>query len=372
MNKNILVKGIIISVASITLLMSLSACGVASASASDSANKIKTEKQESLKSLAATAKKEGKVVSVGMPDDWADWKDTWGGITTKYGIQHNDTDMSSAEEISKFTAEANNPTADIGDVGAMFAPIAVEKGVTQPYKTSYWDQVPSWAKDKDGNWMVAYQGTMSFITDTKLVSNAPKTWKDVEKGNYKVSVGDVTKAASSQNVVLSAAYAFGGSEKNIEPAIDFFAKLAKEGRLLTNDSNAANLEKGEVQVGVLWDFNALALRDKLGKDSFTVTIPNDGAVVSGYSTIINKYAPDPAAAKLAREYIFSDAGQINLARGYARPIRSNVKLPADVKAKTLPASDYKNAKPVKDTTAWTQTMQNLPQLWQEKVLIYVK
>lgn len=370
MNKKTFAKALTVSIASVTLLMSLAACG--STTTSSKTNQTKTKTQESLKSLEATAKKEGKVVSVGMPDDWADWKDTWDGITTKYGIKHNDTDMTSAEEISKFIAEENSPTADIGDVGSMFAPIAVEKGVTQPYKTSYWDQVPSWAKDKDGNWMVAYQGTMSFITDTKLVTNAPKTWKDIENGNYKVSVGDVTKAASSQNVVLSAAYAFGGSEKNIQPGIDFFAKLAKEGRLLTNDSNAANLEKGEVQVGALWDFNALALRDKLGKDSFTVTIPKDGAVISGYSTIINKYAPDPAAAKLAREYIFSDAGQINLARGYARPIRSNVKLPADVKAKTLPASDYKNAKPVKDTAAWTETMQNLPQLWQEKVLIYVK
>ena len=52
---------------------------------------------------------------------------------------------------------------------------------------------------------------------------------------------------------------------------------------------------------------------------------------------------NPNAAKLAREYILSDAGQINLARGYARPIRSNVTLPDDVKAKLLPAEQYANA-----------------------------
>ncbi len=43
-------------------------------------------------------------------------------------------------------------------------------------------------------------------------------------------------------------------------------------------------------------------------------IPSDGSVISGYTTIINKYAKHPNAAKLAREYIFSDAGQINLAK----------------------------------------------------------
>lgn len=367
MIKKTLSKKLLITITSLTLLTSLSACSSTSTTSSSS-----TGNQESLATIESGAKKEGTVISVGMPDDWADWKDTWTGITTKYGIQHKDTDMSSAEEISKFAAEQSNPTADIGDVGMMFAPIAVQKGVAQPYKTSYWEQIPSWAKDTDGNWMVAYQGTMSFITNTKLVKDAPKTWKDIESGTYKVSIGDVTKSATAQNVVLSAAYALGGSEKNIQPAIDLFAKLAKEGRLLTNDVSMANLEKGEVQVGVLWDFNSLAERDKLGKDTYTVTIPQDGAVVSGYSTIINKYAPHPNAAKAAREYIFSDAGQINLAKGYARPIRNNVKLPDDVSSKLLPTSEYKNAKTVADTVAWTQTMQTLPQTWQEKVLINIK
>ena len=44
-----------------------------------------------------------------------------------------------------------NATADIGDVGAAFGPIAVKQGVVQPYKPTTWDQVPDWAKDKDGN-----------------------------------------------------------------------------------------------------------------------------------------------------------------------------------------------------------------------------
>ena len=54
------------------------------------------------------------------------------------GLKHTDTDMSSAEEIAKFEAEKDKPTADIGDVGIAFAPVAVEKGVAQPYKTTYW------------------------------------------------------------------------------------------------------------------------------------------------------------------------------------------------------------------------------------------
>jgi putative spermidine/putrescine transport system substrate-binding protein len=124
-----------------------------------------------------------------------------------------------------------------------------------------------------------------------------------------------------------------------------------------------------VEVGVLWDFNALNYRDQIDPNKFAVVIPSDGSVIAGYTTIINKWAKNPNAAKLAREYILSDAGQVNLARGYARPIRSNVVLPDDVKAKLLPAEQYANAKPVSDHAAWEQSSKALPRQWQETVMI---
>jgi len=102
-----------------------------------------------------------------------------------------------------------------------------------------------------------------------------------------------------------------------------------------------------------------------------VAIPKEGSVVSGYATIINKYAPHPNAAKLTREYILSDAGQINLAKGYARPIRDSVQLPEDVAAKLLPTEAYANVKPVSDYKAWEETAKKLPQLWQERVLVHM-
>jgi len=324
-----------------------------------------------LTQITSAAKTEGTVISVGMPDDWANWKDTWAGITTEYGMKHSDTDMSSAEEISKFLAEKDKPTADIGDVGVAFGPIAVSKGVTQPYKTSYFNDIPDWAKDKDGNWVVGYTGSIAIITNKKLVKNPPKSWKDLLAGDYKVSVGDVTKAAQAQSAVLAAALANGGDEKNIKPGLDFFAQLAKQGRLMLKNPDLASLEKGEVEVALMWDFNALGYRDKINKDDYDVCIPSDGSLISGYCTIINKYALHPNAAMLTREYILSDKGQINLAKGYARPIR-NVTLPADVKAKMLPDDQYANVKPVQDPQAWNDTGKLLPQMWQEQVLVNVK
>lgn len=120
----------------------------------------------------------------------------------------------------------------------------------------------------------------------------------------------------------------------------------------------------------MWDFNALNYRDQIDRSRFTVTIPQDGSVISGYTTIINKYAKNPNAAKLAREYIFSDQGQINLAQGYARPIRSNIELPESIKAKLLSNDQYQNVHPVTDFNAWEKSARKLPRQWQENVLIH--
>lgn len=326
-----------------------------------------------LAALEKAAKSEGQINSVGMPDSWANWKGTWADITSKYGIQHSDTDMSSAQELAKFAAEKSNASADIGDVGAAFGPVAVQKGLAQPYKPSTWDQVPTWAKDPDGNWMLAYTGTIAFIVNKDQVKDVPHSWADLKKGKYVVTIGDVGVAAQAANGVLAAAYAMGGSEKNLKPALDFFSELAKEGRLGVTDPVIANLEKGEIQVAVVWDFNGLNYRDQINKNRFAVVIPSDGSITSGYTTIINKYAKHPNAAKLTREYIFSDAGQINLARGYARPIRAeHLQLPADVQAKLLPNAEYKNAHPIADPVAWDKASKMLPRLWQENVIVNMK
>lgn len=345
------------------LLASLLGTAIALATSANAA-------QTDLKSLEEAARAEGAVNSVGMPDSWANWKDTWQDLEKNYGLKHMDTDMSSAQEIAKFAAEKDNATADIGDVGAAFGPIAVQQGVTQPYKPTTWDQIPEWAKDKDGHWMLAYTGSIAFIVNKQLVKDVPTSWAELKDGKYKVAIGDVSAAAQAVNGVLAAAIANGGDEKNIQPGLDYFAEIAKQGRLSLSNPTIQTLERGEVEVGVVWDFNGLSYRDQIDASRFEVLIPSDGSVISGYTTIINKWAKHPNAAKLAREYILSDAGQINLAKGNARPIRAeHLTLPAEVQAKLLPNEQYAKVKPIEDAETWEATSKALPQQWQENVII---
>jgi putative spermidine/putrescine transport system substrate-binding protein len=323
--------------------------------------------------LATAARAEGKISSLGMPDDWANWKATWADLGRLYGLAHVDSDMNSSEEIAKMLAEGKNGTVDIGDVGFEFGAIARSRGVTAPFKPSTWAQIPAWAKDADGHWALAYTGTVAFAVNTRRTGGPIASWKELLASKARVDMGEVGRAAQANAAVLAAAVALGGDEGRLDAALQAFAQLARQGRLVSVNPSPALMERGEADVFVMWDFNALAYRDKIpNKADYTVLIPSDGSVTSGYTTVINVHAPHPNAARLAREFIFSDAGQLNLARGYARPVRfDHLTLPADLQARLLPSAQYKAARPIRNVE-WTAATKTLGSRWQSAVLANAK
>ena len=228
-----------------TLTVSLAGCGGSSDETSAPEETTVDYNSMSLEDLEAQAKEEGEVASVGMPDTWANWIETWTEITDTYGIEHTDLDMSSSEEIAMFKEEGEKGTKDIGDVGQQWGPVAEEEGVTLKYKTSYWDSIPDWAKDDDGDWVSGYYGTISIITNDEQIPEAPTSFADILEGDYKVTIGDVSAAAQAQHAVLAIAYAMGGSIDDMQPAYDFLSQLAEEGRLDIGDTSVARIESGE-------------------------------------------------------------------------------------------------------------------------------
>ena len=325
--------------------------------------------QPSPKDLERLARAEGKLASVGMPDDWANWRGTWADLQRLYGVAHVDSDISSAEEIAKIEAEKANASVDIGDVGFEFGAIAKARGLTRPYKPGTWAQVPDWAKDADGHWALAYTGTIAFAVNTRRAKAVPRSWKALFESNARVLIGEVGRAAQANAGVLSAAIALGGDETRLAPALAAFAPLAKQHRLVTTNATPALMERGEADVFVMWDFNALSYRDKIPNAAdYEILIPSDGSITSGYTTLLNKNAPHPNAAMLAREYIFSDAGQTQIARGNARPIRADsLALPEDVRRKLIDGKQYAKARAVRPAI-WTDEVRKLPRAWQRDVM----
>lgn len=343
-----------------------SACGSKPASESVDLTSV------SLDTIEEKAKEEGTISSVGMPDDWANWKGSWESISNTYGLAHDDTDMSSAEELSMFDSEKDSPTKDIGDVGQAFGPTAIDMDVVQPYKASTWDSIPDWAKDPDGNWTISYLGTMGALVNTNNVSETIDSWEALKNSNAKITLGDVLRGASSQMAVLSCAYAMGGDAENLDPAFDYFKELASEGRIDVGDGSVERLNRGEIDVLATWDYLTLQYRDIVAENNPDLNmechIMQDGAVQSGYCLVINKYAPHPYSAALTVEYLLSDEGQIERAEGYARPIREDVTLPDDLKAKMISDDEYTNTIPLTDNDTVTKACSEIASRWEEEII----
>lgn len=302
-----------------------------------------------------------------MPDSWANWGLTWQDLKDEYAIDHADTDMSSSEELQMFKTEGENGTKDIGDVGFAFGQQAIDEDLVQGYKTSYWDSVPDWAKAEDGKWMVAYTGATTFLTNTEQVENVPTSWADIKAGDYKVALGDIG-GGTAQAAVIASAYAFGGDLNNLDPAFEFWTELAEAGRINTLDILQQNFETGEIAVGVIWSYTAVPYKDQITQYKMEATIPSDGSIMSGYASVINKYAPHPHAAALAREWIFSDAGQANLAKAGAIPTRTDVEIPAEIEEATFAKADYANAIPMEDAEAYAAACETVKTRWEEEIL----
>jgi putative spermidine/putrescine transport system substrate-binding protein len=309
-----------------------------------------------LPTLMSRAKIEGKMQAIGIPPEWADYKDILAGYTKNYGVPVEykvENAYSSAQELVVFKNSKTRAHGDIGDVGFKFGPQAVQQGLVTPYKHSHWNDIDASLKDPDGNWCTEYYGAQAFVINTDIVKKPPTSFADLLSNSYKNMVGidgDPRQANDAFIAVYSAALANGGSLDNIQPGIDFFAKLKKNGNFTVARSSIANVSKGEVAIAVMWDYLGLGFRDSLnGKPNLSVVIPSDGSLAGPYVSIVNKTAPDPFAARLWIEYIFSDEGQLFYLTGYAHPARyqalvSQNKVPAALAAKLPPASQYANIK----------------------------
>lgn len=291
----------------------------------------------------ASATEEGEVISYGMSDDWVNLGNIWKAIEDMYNIVHTDTDMTSAEQITRLLAEANAPVMDMADIGYDFLGQLLENNLAMEYRNTSWDKIPDNFKDPEGRWASAYWGAISFLVNTDLVENIPQSWDDLLKPEYKDKVcsRDPSISTYATGSVLAAAYAHGGGEDNVQPGLDFFKELRdsgnwREGVVL----NVASVQKGECPISLVYDFDGFAKRDATGLP-LEVIIPSDGTVGMLFAQYISSVAPHPNAGMVSIDYLFSDEGQVKLAEGYAHPSR-DVELPADVAAKMLPESAYGN------------------------------
>ncbi|MFD3930446.1 ABC transporter substrate-binding protein [Streptomyces sp. NPDC058614] len=312
--------------------LALSACGAApeestTADGKSAATATSAADFGGLDALVTAAKKEGTLQAIALPRDWANYGALIDGFEKKYGIkiEVENPDGSSQDEINAVTSRKGQDRApDVLDLGSSFALSAAQQGLLAPYKVATFADIPEGQKDAQGRWTNDYGGYISIGCDAKRVKTCPTTFKDLLKPEYKGQValnGNPTKSGSAFGGVYAAALANGGSFDDIQPGLDFFAELKKNGNYTPVESTPATVEKGETPISIDWDYlNAGYAEEFTSKGvDWKVTIPEDGKFSQYYSQAINKDAPHPAAARLWQEYLYSAEGQNLWLAGFARP-----------------------------------------------------
>jgi putative spermidine/putrescine transport system substrate-binding protein len=340
--------------------LAVAACGSSSSSTTTSAASSSASKSVNwatvtsvqaaggMSALVAAAKKEGKLNTITLPSDWANYGTQIKEFTSMYGIKVNDAipDGSSAQEIQAIESGRGRSSApDVVDVGESFA--VQDAALFAPYEVQTWNDIPATNKDPNGDWYNDYGGYVSFGCDLKVVSSCPTTWQQLESPQYKHDIalnGVPGQAGAATGAVFAAAINNGGSFSNAKPGLTFFSKLKSEGNFNSTDCDSASLiEAGQCPIIVNWDFLNVAGAWGLPKGSpWVVHDPDGNGFAEYYAQAISKTAPDPAAARLWEEFLYSTQGQNNFLKGFARPIE----LAAMAKAGTVDETAYKALPPV--------------------------
>ncbi|MCW2935909.1 MAG: extracellular solute-binding protein family 1 [Actinomycetia bacterium] len=278
-----------------------------------------------MSALVAAAEKEGQLNVITLPSNWANYGAIIKAFEAKYKIKITDANPegSSQDEINAINSLKGRSTApDVVDVGTSYAVSGDTSGLWAPYEVSTWSDIPASAKQASGDYYADYGGYIAIGYDPSKVKVAPTSFKSLLNPIYKNQVaidGNPTQTGSAFAAVYAAAIANGGSLSNIAPGVSYFKQLHTAGNYVPVEGTPATVQSGQTPILIWWDY-LLASEVQTQDKNFKVVIPSDGTYAGYYDQAISKTAPDPAAARLWEEFLYSSQGQNLFLAGPARPI----------------------------------------------------
>lgn len=307
--------------------ISLSACAVDAEPVSDvdAAGATSLADFGSFEALEAAAKAEGQLNVIALPRDWANYGEIIDLFAERYPeitINEASPDASSAEEIQAAENLKGQDTApDVFDLGLAVALSSTD--YFAPYTVQRWDEIPDELKHPDGLFVGDYGGYMAVGYDPDAVP-APESLEDLLGEEYRGKVainGDPTQAGAAFAAVGMATVQNGGELDDFQAGIDFFAELNEVGNFVKIDPTPATVASGETPVVFDWDYlNSGYAAELEGQRNWEVVVFDGVGYAGYYNQAINIDAPNPAAARLWMEFLYSAEVQNLWLKGGARPV----------------------------------------------------
>ena len=327
---------LIAGTAAVSAALLLSSCAGGAGSSTESASGVDAATATSLadfgtmEELEAAAIAEGQLNVIALPRDWANYGEVLDLFAEKYPeitINEQSPDVSSADEITAAETNKGLDTApDVFDIGLAVA--LQNTDVFAPYKVETWDDIPDALKESTGLFVGYYGGYMSVgYYSSKF--DAPTEISELLGADYKGSVainGDPTQAGAAFAAVGLATVQNDGTLDDFQPGIDFFSDLNAAGNMLKLDVTTATIASGETPVVFDWDY--LNATHKADNPNWEVVVFPGTGYAGYYNQAINIDAPNPAAARLWQEFLYSDEVQNLWLKGGARPVRMEAMIEA--------------------------------------------
>jgi iron(III) transport system substrate-binding protein len=173
--------------------------------------------------------------------------------------------------------------------------------------------------DYDGSFTAARLGTLGIAYNTRHIKEAPKTWDDLKKPEYKGAFG-IANPALSGTAYMSVAViskTFGW---------DFFEALRANGAKMGKGSGQVvdDTASGDLVASLGVDYITL---DKIDKGAtLNLAYPPEMLVVPSPVAIF-KDSPNVEAAKKFVDFLLSQEGQSIIVEDGTLPVRADVKIP---------------------------------------------
>ena len=293
-------KKTIALILALMMVLALAACGA----------KTEAPAQEAGNDLVSAAKAEGELVVYGSCEE-----DYLAAACNKfqemYGIKTTYQRLSTGEVPAKIEEENGKPSADVwfGGTNNPYDGLAAKGFLDNSY-------VPMNAvhllkdiyKDPNGYWYGIYTGLLGFMVNTdeltRLGLEAPKTWDDLLKPEYKGLIWlSNYQTAGTPKLVANLMIQLKGHDEGIQYLVD----LDKNVQIYTKSGSgpSKNVGTGECVIGIGFLHDGITQIVDNGYENVQLIVPADGTACEIGPVAIFKGAAHPNAAKLFMEFALS-------------------------------------------------------------------
>lgn len=194
-------------------------------------------------------------------------------------------DMGSREVLERLRAERNRPQADLwwGAAHTTFQ-TAADENLLAPYRPSWADKVPDFARDKQDRWYGTYETPEVIVYNSAAVTaaDAPRDWDDVldPKWKDKVLIRNPNPSDSMRAIYGAMIWRFYKDTNSSEKGYEWLRKLDANVHEYTADGTLL-MQKMARQEGLisLWDLPDVRLYQEQKKLPVAYNIPTSGTPV---------------------------------------------------------------------------------------------